>query len=44
MNSGLALYRTDGRQHAWRLLGEQLADANPEKREFPMVAVEFGIC
>lgn len=38
-----ALYRTDGRQHAWCLLGEQYADANPEKTEFPMAAVEFGI-
>lgn len=38
-----ALYRTDGRQHAWCLLGEQRADANPEKREIPMVAVEFGM-
>lgn len=38
-----ALYHADGRQQAWYLLGEQLADAKPEKREFPMVALEFGM-
>lgn len=41
--SWFALYRTDCRQHGWCLLGERFADANPEKREFPMVAVEFGM-